>query len=84
VPRSALQGVTPDALPLLSFTLWVLWRDFGDDRVIELSEYDRLGGLQGAVVREADALVGNADHQELRHAWVVLRLVWLEWRERDH
>jgi hypothetical protein len=61
---------TPDALPLLSFTLWVLWRDFGDDRVIELSEYDRLGGLQGAVVREADALVGNADHQELRHAFL--------------
>ena len=61
---------TPDALPLLSFTLWVLWRDFVDDRLIEISEYEKLGGLQGAVVREAEALVAPRDHAALRRAFL--------------
>jgi hypothetical protein len=63
---------TPDALPLLSFTLWVLWRDFGDDRLIEISEYERLGGLHGAVVREAEALVSHRDHMALRRAFLAM------------
>lgn len=63
---------TPDALPLLSFTLWVLWRDFGDDRLIELSEYDKLGGLQGAVAREAESLVARADKDALRRAFLAM------------
>ncbi len=63
---------TPDALPLLSFTLWVLWRDFGSDRLIELSEYEKIGGLGGAVVREADALVAHTDHAALRRAFLAM------------
>ncbi|MBT8079149.1 MAG: TIR domain-containing protein [Gammaproteobacteria bacterium] len=63
---------TPDALPLLSFTLWVLWRDFGDDRLIQLSEYDELGGLHGAVVREAEALVSRGDKDALRRAFLAM------------
>lgn len=63
---------TPDALPLLSFTLWVLWRDFTEDRVIQLSEYDDLGGLHGAVVREAEALVEPGDHAALRRAFLAM------------
>jgi len=63
---------TPDALPLLSFTLWVLWRDFGDDRRIQLSEYEKIGGLQGAVAREAEALVARTDHAALRRAFLAM------------
>ena len=48
---------TPDALPLLSFTLWVMWRDFRDNGRLDISEYEQLGGLDGAIVAEADALL---------------------------
>ncbi len=48
----------PDALPLLAFTLNRLWRDFGDDQRITLDEYRaRLGGLEGAIRREAEAVL---------------------------
>ncbi|MHB8786163.1 MAG: toll/interleukin-1 receptor domain-containing protein [Thauera sp.] len=48
----------PDALPLLAFTLNRLWRDFGDDQCITLDEYRaRLGGLEGAIRREAEAVL---------------------------
>src|SRR5262245_2517053 len=47
---------TPDALPLLSFTLWVMYRDRRDAGRLELAEYERLGGLQGTISREADAV----------------------------
>jgi hypothetical protein len=63
---------TSDALPLLSFTLWILWRDFGDDRLIEISEYEKLGGLHGAVVREAKALVAYTDHRTLQRAFLAM------------
>lgn len=61
---------TPDALPLLSFTLWVLWRDYARDGRIDLLEYAQLNGLQGAVSREAEALLQGADLQALRKAFV--------------
>ncbi|WP_323003429.1 TIR domain-containing protein [Denitromonas sp.] len=49
---------TPDALPLLAFTLNRLWRDFGRDGTITLDEYtDRIGGLEGAIGQEADAVL---------------------------
>jgi hypothetical protein len=50
---------SPDALPLLAFTLNRLWRDFGDDRRITLDEYRaRFGGLEGAIRHEAEAVLG--------------------------
>ena len=66
---------TPDALPLLSFTLWVLWRDYADDGLLEVKEYkEELGGLDGAMAREADALLRSAEKEgkvkELRRALV--------------
>ncbi len=65
---------TPDALPLLSFTLWILWRDYRDDGKLEIAEYEALGGLDGAVAREADALLDSATRQgereALRHAFL--------------
>lgn len=51
---------TPDALPLLSFTLWRLWREFGGDGEITVAEYDQLGGLHGALAGEADAVLREA------------------------
>lgn len=49
---------TADALPLLAFTLNRLWRDFGDDGLITLAEYtERIGGLEGAIRQEADAVL---------------------------
>jgi hypothetical protein len=57
---------TPDALPLLSFTLSVLYRDGRDDGKLEVAEYEKLGGLQGTVSREADAVLAAAtrEHKE--------------------
>ena len=49
---------TADALPLLAFTLNRLWRDFGGDGKITLDEYtERIGGLEGAIRQEADAVL---------------------------
>lgn len=67
---------TPDALPLLSFTLWVLWRDYRDDGKLEVREYEQLGGLDRAVAAEADALLAGAVREgkedELRSAFLRL------------
>lgn len=54
---------TPDALPLLSFTLSVLWRDFRADGKLEVREYEQLGGLDGAMEGEADALLASARNE---------------------
>ena len=49
---------TADALPLLAFTLNRLWRDFSDDGLFTLAEYtERIGGLEGAIRQEADAVL---------------------------
>ncbi|MFK7893475.1 MAG: toll/interleukin-1 receptor domain-containing protein [Granulosicoccus sp.] len=61
-----------DALPLLSFTLWVLWRDYRDDGEIRIAEYEKLGGLQGAIAREADALLNDENETPLREAFLLM------------
>jgi len=70
---------TPDALPLLSFTLSALWHDRGHAGELRVLEYDKLGGLHGAVSREADALLAIArkDQREdmLRQAFVEMARV---------
>lgn len=69
---------SPDALPLLAFTLSRLWRDFGDDRRLTLDEYRaRFGGLEGAIRHEAEAVLSAlAPAPEalaaLRHAFRLL------------
>ena len=66
---------SPDALPLLAFTLNRLWRDFGDDGHITLDEYRaRFGGLEGAIRHEAEAVLralapAPAALAALRHAF---------------
>lgn len=66
---------TADALPLLSFTLNRLWRDYGTDGKLTLEEYrDRVGGLEGSIRHEAEAVLatlnpGPAQLDALRRAF---------------
>jgi WD40 repeat protein len=51
---------TADALPLLAFTLNRLWREYGGDGKITLEEYrDRIGGLEGSIRHEAEAVLAS-------------------------
>ncbi len=45
---------TPDALPLLAFTLRRMWERYGGDRLLAIDEYRALGGLQGAIAQVAE------------------------------
>ena len=48
-------------LPLLQFTLETLFQNRGgkDDKTLLLDVYDTLGGLEGAIAREAEKLVAD-------------------------
>ncbi len=69
----------PDALPLLSFTLWKLWRDYHQDGLLEVAEYEQLGGLDGAVAGEANAVLAAARREgredDLRKAFLQMARV---------
>ncbi len=55
---------TSDALPLLAFTLRIMWDRYRDDRLLEIREYEDLGELQGAVALVAEETYqGALDHQ---------------------
>lgn len=58
--RLLADAETSDALPLLSFTLWVLWRNHRDDGRFRIADYEALGGLHGAIAQEADAVLASA------------------------
>ncbi len=46
---------TPDALPLLAFTLRELWESHGDERVLTKAQYrQELGGLEGSIRQVAN------------------------------
>lgn len=67
---------TADALPLLAFTLNRLWRDFGGDGRITLAEYsDRIGGLEGSIRQEAEAVIASLapDQEQLANLRRVFR-----------
>ena len=59
-----------NALPLLSFTLWKLWRDYRKDGLLEIKEYEMLGGLDGAIASEADGLLKIKEEAALRNAFL--------------
>ena len=65
---------TPDALPLLSFTLRVLWEKHHQRGGLEVRDYDDLGGLAGAISKEADALLRSTEKagrtEDLRRAFL--------------
>ncbi len=48
---------TADALPLLAYALHELWRNYGDDRRLEIAEYEKLGGLEACVGRAAEKVL---------------------------
>lgn len=56
----------PDALPLLQYTLQQLYLHRAPGEVLAWSAYEDLGGLEGAIGRRAEALLGElpADQQE--------------------
>ena len=64
-----------EALPLLAFTLRELYERYGDDRLLEIKEYEALGRLEGAVRRAAEGVIDDAKPDEaeltaLREAFV--------------
>ncbi|MEM6993215.1 MAG: SIR2 family protein, partial [Myxococcota bacterium] len=63
----------PSTLPLVAHVLRGLW-DAGahHDKVIELSEYEALGGLSGALSRSADGLLQSLDEADRDRAKALL------------
>ena len=53
---------TADAMPLLAFTLRMLWERHHRQHVFEMAPYRALGGLQGAVAQAAEAAFEDAIH----------------------
>ncbi|MBI4923247.1 MAG: TIR domain-containing protein [Devosia nanyangense] len=55
------KGGAKDALPLLAFTLERLYRDYGADGDLQLSEYGKLGRIRGAIEAAVEQALGKAD-----------------------
>lgn len=55
------RGGGKDALPLLAFTLERLYRDYGADGDLKLSEYQQLGRIGGAIEAAVDQALKSAD-----------------------
>lgn len=65
----------PGALPLLSYTLDLLWQQ-RDGRTLTQAAYDTLGGVSGALHGKADALVNGLDEaHRLQARRLLVRLV---------
>ncbi|MBL8598437.1 MAG: TIR domain-containing protein [Devosia sp.] len=54
-------GGTKDALPLLAFTLERLYTDYGADGDLQLTEYERLGRIRGAIEAAVEQALARAD-----------------------
>ncbi len=54
-------GGTKDALPLLAFTLERLYTDYGADGDLQLSEYEKLGRIRGAIEAAVEQALAKAD-----------------------
>jgi WD40 repeat protein len=54
-------GGTKDALPLLAFTLERLYTDYGADGDLQLTEYERLGRIRGAIEAAVEQALTKAD-----------------------
>lgn len=51
---------TPDALPLLAFTLRMMWDRYRGDRLLAIVEYREIGGLHGAIAQVAEETYQDA------------------------
>ncbi|MCA9707446.1 MAG: protein kinase, partial [Myxococcales bacterium] len=60
-------GLEPGALPLMQYTLDLMWQA-RRGRELGAHVYDDLGGIVGALERRADALLEGLSDQELPHA----------------
>jgi len=70
----------PAGLPLLQFATQLLWeRRDKNSRLLLRSAYDRMGGVEGALARQADELLGGLTARQLDWArQLLLRLVTAE------
>ena len=63
---------TSDALPLLAFTLRMMWDRYRDKQLLEIREYRDFGRLQGAIAQVADetfeAVLEQVQDQDARDA----------------
>lgn len=50
---------SPDALPLLQYTLQELYRQRSDSGELSVAAFQALGGLEGAIGRRAEAVIAN-------------------------
>ena len=48
-----------DGLPLLAYTLQILWERSAPDRHVSLADYEAVGRVAGAIVRQADKVTGE-------------------------
>ena len=72
---------TKNALPLLAFTLRELYERYASDQVLDMAEYQALGGLSGSVAKAADAVLAAADPDtaQLQHLkQALMRLVRID------
>jgi WD40 repeat protein/ABC-type nitrate/sulfonate/bicarbonate transport system ATPase subunit len=60
VARLVADTHTGEALPLLAFTLSQLAEDVGRGGKLSVARYDQLGGVQGALITQADAALADA------------------------
>lgn len=61
-----------DSLPLLSLTLYSLYKDYGTDGDLRLDEYHAMGGITHIVKKEAESILSN--NEEMRKQ----QLDWLK------
>ncbi|MEB3121598.1 MAG: WD40 repeat domain-containing protein [Snowella sp.] len=80
------------SLPLLQYTLDLLWKDDGindDDRVLNIETYEKLGGVTGALEKQADEIFKNPHNEpeKLNEAerkaseQIFIKLIGLEGKE---
>ncbi|MGN7250368.1 nSTAND1 domain-containing NTPase [Arthrobacter sp. SAFR-014] len=82
VERIARDAEGGDALPLMAYTLRVLYERFGVDGRIDGSEYEAIGGVVGALTRRADQILDELTRRGLgsRVLPTLLKLVSVERR----
>ncbi|MGK7904489.1 MAG: caspase family protein, partial [Hormoscilla sp.] len=77
---SEVQG--PGSLPLLQYTLWVMWNNPSQYRLLAnslvLSDYQQLGGVKGTLSTRADEVYEQLDGQQKSAArWIFMNLTRL-------
>ena len=76
VDRLVADTDTGDALPLLAFTLAQLAEGVGRGGQLSAARYEQLGGVQGALTRQADAALADAITAGGRNREEVIAACW--------